>query len=79
MPAMTLHALGLAVGKLNEHTAQLVLHNPVMHAEAKLNRAALTQLAERMLQLAETLTDPPAELALPETVGRLLGPDGTAL
>lgn len=72
MPAMTLHALGLAIGQLDEHTAQVVLHNPVMHAEAKLNKEAARALGERLLALADVLTEAPEatpQLVLPEGAG----------
>lgn len=81
VPAMTLHAYGIALGQFDEHAAQLVLHNPVMHAEVKLTREALQQLGGRMLALADELTDAPAaaQLVLPDSAGGLVGPDGGRL
>lgn len=73
-PAMTLHALGIAVGQLDEHTGQIVLHNPVMHAAAQLNATALRSLGQRMLDLADVLTDAPEQLVLPSNAGRLVLP-----
>lgn len=75
-PMMTLHAFGIAVGRLDEHTAQIVLHNPVMHAAAPLTREALRALGEQFLALADELTDAPARLDLPADAGRLIVPGG---
>lgn len=74
LPAITVHAFGIALGKRDEHTAELILHNPVVHAAAPLSREALAQLGQQMLALADDLTDAPARLDVPASAGRLIVP-----
>lgn len=74
LPAITVHAFGIALGKRDEHTAELILHNPVVHAAAPLTREALAQLGQQMLALADELTDAPRSLELPQAAGRLIVP-----
>lgn len=72
-PALTAHARGFSAGLVSPQVAQLVLHNPVVHAVANMTRAELRQLVETMADLVDAMEDAPAAsaLVLPEGAGKL--------